>query len=186
MTNAVSSDRQRLGIRGRFLRALKWLVIVDFVAVGLVVAGLWLTGIRIGVDVQRLIGQPACMPSLVYLWHPGLVSPPKVGEYIVARMPLTGMTVGARPGDRIVKKVAAVQGDTVRVHGTELYINGQHVNRLWLAKSIPGKAPGDFDREITLQEGELFLMGTTQESFDSRYWGAIKREAIIGSAVPLF
>ena len=36
-----------------------------------------------------------------------------------------------------------------------------------------------------LKLDDVFLMGTTHESFDSRYWGPVKREAIIGYAVPL-
>lgn len=32
----------------------------------------------------------------------------------------------------------------------------------------------------------MFLMGTTKESFDSRYWGAVNREAFLGYAIPLF
>ena len=171
--------------RRRLLTAFKWMVLVDFVAIALVVTGMWLTGLRLGVDVQRLIGEPACMPSLFYLWHPGLNQPPKVGDYIVALMPDSGMKVGARPGDRIVKKVAAVAGDRVTVQGTELTVNGLHIDRLWLAKSLPGKQTGDYDREITLGEEEVFLMGTNKESFDSRYWGPIQREKIIGYAIPL-
>ena len=169
----------------KFVRV--WLV-VNAVSIALITLGLWLSGLRIGIDVQRLIGEPACMPSLVYIWKPGLSEPAKVGHYILARMPVTGLGVGARPGDRIVKRVRAVAGDTVKVEGTELYINGKHQekDRLWLSKSIPGKQPGDFDREVTLVDGELFLMGTTKESFDSRYWGTVKREAILGSAIPLF
>lgn len=167
----------------RFFRGV---LVGSCVALALVTVGLWLTGLRIGLDVQRLIGEPACMPSIVYLWRPGLPAWPKVGDYIVARMPVTGLGVGARPGDRIVKRVMATEGDMVKVKGAELYINGSHTERLWLAKSIPGKRPGDFDRDITIGEGELFLMGSTQESFDSRYWGPIKREEILGAAIPLF
>ena len=89
------------------------------------------------------------MPSLVYLWKPGVPHQPKVGDYVLARMPKTGLGVGAREGDRIVKKIAAIAGDSVKVEGTELWINGKHAERLWLAKSIPGKAPGDFDAEFT-------------------------------------
>lgn len=173
-------------IKLRLINWVKWFMVTNIVSLGFIVLGLWLLGAHIGLDVQRLIGQPACMPTTVYLWRNGMAGPPKVGEYVVARMPDRGYAIGARPGDRIVKKIMAVAGDQVKVSGTELFINGKHVDRLWLAKSIPGKAPGDFDVDITLREGQLFLMGTTQESFDSRYWGAIEREQIIGSAIPLF
>lgn len=169
-------------------KVIKGWLVSTVVSIALGTLGLWLTGLRIGIDVQRLIGEPACMPSLVYIWNPGLTAPAKVGHYVLAKMPATGLGVGARPGDRIVKRVRAVAGDTVKVEGTELYINGVHQekDRLWLARSIPGKQPGDFDREVKLGEGELFLMGTTKESFDSRYWGPVKREAILGAAIPLF
>lgn len=170
-----------------WVRMLKGLVVSQAVAMAFIVAGLVLLDARIGVDVQRLIGEPACMPSLVYLWHKSEGIPQaKTGDYVVALMPDSGMKVGARTGDRIVKKVMAVTGDRVRIAGTELWINGVHTDRLWLAKSLPDRAPGDFDRDEVLGEGELFLMGTTKESFDSRYWGTVHREAIIGSAIPLF
>ena len=178
---------KRGGAGMRFVRSfVRFQLISTPICIGLICLGLWLTGIRIGLDVQRLIGQPACMPSLVYLWKPGMPHQPKVGDYVLARMPKTGLGVGAREGDRIVKKIAAIAGDSVKVAGTELWINGKHAERLWLAKSIPGKAPGDFDAEFTLQEGQLFLMGTTKESFDSRYWGAVNRESFLGYAIPLF
>lgn len=171
----------------RFVRTLLKITLVGaLVATGLVSLGLWLTGIRVGVDVQRLVGEPACMPSLFYLWKPGMPHEPKLGDYVLARMPDSGLPVGARKGDRIVKKVAALSGDTVRIQGTELWINGKHTERLWLAKSLPGKAPGDFDAEYTIKDGQMFLMGTTKESFDSRYWGAVNREAFLGYAIPLF
>lgn len=167
-------------------RAFLIFVAVDSVCVALVVLGLILTGFRVGIDVQRLIGKPACMPWMVYVWHKANQVEPEVGFYVVARMPAIGMAVGARPGDRIVKKVAAVPGDKIRIEGTELWINGIHSDRLWLAKSLPGKVVGDFDKNMTLKAGEFFLMGTTKESFDSRYWGPIHREAIIGYAYPVF
>lgn len=168
-----------------WLKLIVGFFVLDIVAIALLVVGLHMSGLRIGLDVQRLIGEPACMPSLVYLWHSPDRATPKKGDYVVALMPDTGLGVGARKGDRIVKKVMAVEGDRVRIEGTELWINDEHADRLWLAKSIPGKAPGDFDRDSVMVEHEIFLMGTTQESFDSRYWGTLSRDAVIGYAIPL-
>ena len=188
MTTTHESPNGKTGGAGR--RFARWFyrffIVSPILGFGLTALGLWLTGIRIGLDVQRLIGEPACMPSFVYLWKPGMTHEPKVGDYVLARMPKTSLGVGAREGDRIVKKVAAISGDSVRIEGTELWINEKHSDRLWLAKSIPGKKPGDFDVDFKLQEGQMFLMGTTKESFDSRYWGAVNREAFLGYAIPLF
>lgn len=183
----VSPTRSWAGVGIRIVYHFVKVNLIGAVLVsGLIALGLWLTGIRVGVDVQRLVGEPACMPSLVYLWKKGMPQEPKIGDYVMTRMPNSGFVVGARPGDRIVKKVAALAGDKVKVDGTELWINGKHVDRLWLAKSLPGKSPGDFDAEYTLKDGQMFLMGTTKESFDSRYWGVINREAFLGYAIPLF
>lgn len=170
----------------RVVRATGIALLALLVMLALVVLGLLVSGYRIGLDAQRLIGKPACMPSLVYLWTKTDGSAPERGEYIVARMPKTNFGIGGREGDRIVKIVAAVPGDNVRIAGTEMWINGEHKDRLWLAKSLPGKGVGDYDVEMVLGERQYFVMGTTQESFDSRYWGPINREAIIGSAMPLF
>jgi conjugal transfer pilin signal peptidase TrbI len=185
-TLEMAGEPVRRGWIRRFLRYSLWSFVWLVLLLGGLVLGMKLTGLRIGIDVQRLIGEPACMPSLVYLWHKGLPRPPQVGDVIVASMPDSGLHIGARPGDRIVKEVFAVAGDHIRIQGTELWINGKHTDRLWLAKSLPGKKPGDFDAEYTLKDGQLFLMGTTQESLDSRYWGPVNRESIIGGATPLF
>lgn len=178
-------QRNGAGLRTA-VRCFRISFVVALSLTGLLALGLWLTGYRIGVDVQRLVGEPACMPSLFYLWKPGMPQEPKVGDYVLVRMPRSGLPVGAREGDRIVKKVAALAGDSVKVHGTEMWINEVHTERLWLAKSLPGKQPGDFDAEYILQDGQMFLMGTTKESFDSRYWGVVNREAFLGYAIPLF
>lgn len=144
------------------------------------------SGYRLGLDIQPLFGMPSCSDYFVYFMVLNKNIVPKRGDYVVASMPEHNLKAGPPIGRAIVKKVAAVPGDWVQIDGTELYINGFHVDRLWLAKSIPEKQPGDFDRKITLAEGEYFLMGSTQESFDSRYWGPISDKAIRGYAYPLF
>jgi type IV secretory pathway protease TraF len=37
-----------------------------------------------------------------------------------------------------------------------------------------------------LQDGQVFVLGTHAESFDSRYFGPIDGEQITGAAIPLF
>lgn len=169
----------------KWWRWLKYGALGVICTLALVVLGMRLTGVRLGIDAQRLIGAPACMPSLLYTWSRTSGGPYTKGEYIVALMPETPFHVGGRPGDRIIKIVMGVPGDTIRIQGTELWINGEHTDRLWLAKSLPGKTVGDYDTEMVLPPGQYFVMGTTHESFDSRYWGPLHREAIIGTARPL-
>jgi conjugal transfer pilin signal peptidase TrbI len=41
-------------------------------------------------------------------------------------------------------------------------------------------------REVTLGEGEFFAMGETVYSYDSRFWGAVPKDNIIGKAYVIF
>jgi len=175
------TTRSRFQAKARF-----WLIVGGFFLITLIgLLGLQASSYRIGIDVQRLSREPACLPYSVFLMHMKIDRLPHYGDYVVAAMPDTGMVVGGRPGDRIIKRVAGVPGDHIKIEGVDLYINGMHRDRLWLAKSLPGKDVGSFDAEYTLKEGEYFLMGTTKESFDSRYWGALSLDSIRGFAHPL-
>lgn len=112
--------------------------------------------------------------------------PPTLGDFVVFKFPDTGFGVGPRPGMRTIKRVEALPGDRVRVEGTELYIRHMHIDRLWLAKSIPGKDVGSFDADYIVPDGKIFVYGTEKESFDSRYFGPISVESVIGYARPVF
>ncbi len=84
-----------------------------------------------------------------------------------------------------VKIVGAVPGDTVEIKNDQLFVNGVFYDKLWLLKTLR-KESGYFDKTFVVPPGEYLMLGTAQESFDSRYWGTIKKEQIIGSAIPLF
>lgn len=167
------------------LRAHKRIALVG-VGCAAMLTALLQTPFRLGLDVQRVLGEPSCLPDVLYVLDYRLTRAPDRGDYVIARMPETGLGVGARAGMRIVKQVLAIAGDSVEIRGTEFYINGQHAGRLWLALSIPGKAPGDFDAAYTLGQNQFFLVGTENESFDSRYWGPVNGVQIVGYAHPLF
>jgi len=55
---------------------------------------------------------------------------------------------------------------------------------LILAEEIGG-TPADFAGETVLDEGTYWFMGETPYSFDSRYWGTVSEEQIIGQARPI-
>lgn len=142
-------------------------------------------GYRIGLDVQWLSGEPSCLDESVFVMRMRVDRPPEIGDYVVAKMPDSRMSVGAPAGARLIKKVVARAGDKIRIKDNNLYINGVFSDRLWLAKSIPGKTSEDFEAEYELAAHQYFLMGTTKESFDSRYWGVVNLEAIRGYAYPV-
>lgn len=91
-----------------------------------------------------------------------------------------------RDGRRIVKRVAGVPGDKVRVTLQEVRINGVMVGEgLDLAATL-GRPAHSFIRNETVPSERYWVMGQTRDSFDSRYWGYAARDQLIGKAYPLF
>lgn len=84
------------------------------------------------------------------------------------------------PGRLFAKRVAAVAGDTVAVRPEGVWVNGRQVAGPLVLAGTLRKPPEAFARTYRLGAGELFLLGSSPASFDSRYWGPVGREAVIG------
>lgn len=168
---------------GRTWSRLAIIAMISFLLVASTIAA---SPFRIGVDWQRILGYPSCLPSLVYLIDYRTPHEPRLGDYAVFFFPDTGHQVGPKEGQRAIKLVHALPGHSVTVQGTELVVRDFFEDRLWLAKSIPGKKPGDWDASYKVAPGTFFAYGTEKESFDSRYFGPVDQRRIVGYARPLF
>ena len=133
---------------------------------------------RLGVDGQRV----HCLPWSVYLIKRTPPDGIEIGDLVQFRAGALGYGFEGR---LFVKMVAAKPGDTIEIRDDYLYINGTARDRLWLLKTMK-KAPRSFDRTFVVGPDELFMLGTLPESYDGRYWGAINRSQILGTATPLF
>lgn len=82
------------------------------------------------------------------------------------------------------KRLVAKAGDTVEVTADGLVmVNGSVVREgLSLAK-LMNKAPEDFAFKKTLSPNELFFVGDTATSYDSRYWGTISPAHVVGKVL---
>lgn len=89
-------------------------------------------------------------------------------------------------GTQMVKILRGVPGDHVRItEQGDVFVNDELVGEgLILAEEIGG-TPADFAGETVLDEGTYWFMGETPYSFDSRYWGTVSEEQIIGQARPI-
>ena len=84
----------------------------------------------------------------------------------------------------LLKRVVAVPGDVVRVVN-RVVVNGKFVNHGSLIKEVAAiyrSAPVS----RTLTDCELWVMGDTEDSFDSRYFGSIDLGAVISTQQLLF
>jgi conjugal transfer pilin signal peptidase TrbI len=91
-----------------------------------------------------------------------------------------------RDGQVIVKRAAGVRGDRIQVDPETLRINGAKVGEgLALAGTLK-RLQEDFLRDDIVPSGHLWMMGATADSFDSRYWGFLPEQRVIGRAYALW
>lgn len=88
-------------------------------------------------------------------------------------------------GDRFIKRVAANYGDRVCSDGDAIRINDRTVAHRAVLDS-QGRALPHWSGCRTLSAEEVFLMGDTPDSFDSRYFGPVSAADIEGVWRPVF
>lgn len=101
---------------------------------------------------------------------------PKRGDIVVFKNP-KDETVD------FIKRIIGLPGDKVRVQDGKIYLNGNKLNEPYLANTIITN-PGAFLREgeeKTVESGHYITIGDNRPaSSDSREWGFISQEEIIG------
>ncbi|MBR2515163.1 MAG: signal peptidase I [Halomonas sp.] len=126
------------------------------------------------------------------------VDDPERGDVMVFRFP-------DEPAVNFIKRVVGLPGDSVRYEGKQLYVNGEPVGKA-LIEEGPERSPqqllleerlgsvshyiynnprdpGPQMREVVVPEGHYFTMGDNRDnSNDSRYWGFVPEENIVGRA----
>ena len=106
-----------------------------------------------------------------------LFATPQRGQVIVFNAP-------NQPPDEppYIKRVIGLPGETVEIRDTKVYINGKELNEPYINEPCePGRCP---NRTWQLGDDEYFFMGDNRNhSSDSRSFGAVKRERVIGEAL---
>jgi signal peptidase I len=136
----------------------------------------------------------------VSLWR---YDDPHRGDIIVFLSPKDGI--------RLVKRVVGLPGDRVELRGFALTINGVAVPYqplqsaeassradapfISLSEDLPGHPAhsvrafdpalrSDATQVFEVPEGKYFVLGDNRdESFDSRFWGSVPRDAVLGRAL---
>lgn len=123
-----------------------------------------LTSVGVSAETQYRVVGDSMEPSLhdgQILRFPEKSAPVARGEIAVVDMPLDWQYAGGTSGT-VVKRVVAVEGDSVSVVAGALYVNG--VQKTGVNPSCKTSA----DYSYILQRGEVFVMGDNQgHSFDS-------------------
>lgn len=97
------------------------------------------------------------------------------GDIVVFDPPATVQSTDDIP---FIKRVIALPGETVSVKKGTVYINGEPLNEPYIME----KPAVDF-KPYTVPDDMLFVMGDNRNhSNDSRYWGPLPAQNIIGTA----
>lgn len=160
----------------------KFLAKLTIVAVMLLtVTHAFIDRFRIGIDPQY----DKCIPGYTFYLVDTKNKNVEVGKTFAFRA--KGLDPLFKDGTWMVKFVRGMPGDTVEID-SKLYVS---VNGSVLANGLPllmrlQRSESDFIGKKILAENEHWMMGLSFTSFDSRYWGAINKEQVIGKAYPLF
>lgn len=129
----------------------------------------------------------SCLNSTIFLVN--FERQPKVERGEIVAFSFVGETPVLKTGDKVLKLVAAIPGDVVKVTEHALYINNvKHPKAKSMSKNLNtlGHPASKYAREVVLKDREYFVIGETADSYDSRFWGTIKHEQITGKAYAVF
>jgi signal peptidase I len=94
------------------------------------------------------------------------------GDVVVFPYPLS-------PEEDYIKRVIGLPGDRVAIYGGNVYVNGQRIEEPYISS-----APANDVAETVVPEGYVYVLGDNRSaSSDSRSWGPLEIEAILGKAV---
>jgi signal peptidase I len=84
--------------------------------------------------------------------------------------------------DTFIKRVIGLPGEKVEIKGGRVYINNRLLGEKYIAEELASQwGP------MTVPPNSYLVMGDNRDnSYDSRYWGFVPRENIIGKAVLRF
>lgn len=88
-------------------------------------------------------------------------------------------------GGYAVKRIIAVGGDLISIKEGSVFVNGQKLDEPYLPAKTPTFPTGQGNSaSFALEKGRYFVMGDNRlNSADSREYGAIPRQSILGAVV---
>jgi len=126
--------------------------------------------------IMSRIGYDAGVPFTS--WHMSLWRNPKRQQIVIFKPPF------AQDQPDYVKRVIGLPGDSVEIHDGAVWVNGQRlVENYTLGRSEPYEFKGPYK----VPPKSYFVMGDNRtNSYDSRFWGPVPRNDIIGTPVMIY
>lgn len=128
---------------------------------------------------ENSLGMPTGLhvPQWLQFTLPALREP-QAGDIMVFRFPRD-------PQLEYIKRCIAVGGDTVAIHGRDVYRNGTRVPDPPNVKYSGGPRPTI--QPMRIDPGHYFMMGDNRDdSYDSRQWGFVPRANVVGKPLIIY
>jgi len=107
---------------------------------------------------------------------------PKMGDVVVFKA-----RAANEPERDYIKRVIGIPKDTISIKDGSIYLNGKILDENSYLNNEVKTYPGNFlkeGEEVKVSEDEYFVMGDNRlYSSDSREWGFVKKEDIIGQSL---
>lgn len=139
-----------------------------------------------------LIGDHLLVNKFIF----GIKNPFNDNQILVLRKPERGDIIVFRfphePGRDFIKRIIAVEGDTIEGRNKEIFLNGKKIKESFIQHTdiypiMGGREPRDNFGPHTVPKDMYFVMGDNRDqSFDSRYWGFVSSKDIRGKAFILY
>lgn len=135
-----------------------------------------------------VVNLTASMPRGLYLLSQD--QSPHAHDIVVVRLTPAADAIAVSRGylaahHPVLKRVAGVAGDLVCRFGGTVSINGRPA-AIARARDRADRALPRWHGCLRLRRRQLFVLGATAGSFDSRYFGIIDQSAIVGIAHPVW
>lgn len=157
-----------------------------------------LSGVAVAITLfaASAIGRPG--PLVVWNMSPSIPtglygvgwSPPHVGDMILARLPFTAAVLADSRGylprsAHLIKPVVATAGYRVCRHSVRILVEDRLVAFAQPADRIGRPLPVWGGCRL-LRVGEVFVIADDPQSFDSRYFGPLARQHVVGRAFQIW
>lgn len=155
---------------GSFIREFLEIILIAgalFLVVNLVTARVRVESISMQPNLNE--GEFVVVNRLAYRWDE-----PQRGDIIVFRFP-------GNQQKRYIKRVIGIEGDFISIQDGQVSINGLSLDEPYIA------AAPTYEGEWVVGSGSVFVLGDNRNnSNDSKNWGTLEENAIIGKAILVY